>query len=83
MKRLNHLFKLTSFDIEREGYIPSGASCIYCGITILEIFWKIPEYERSTITNYGKIRIDKEYVLYNKYMPCLTEDEFIIKNIIE
>lgn len=68
-------------------YLSYGSFCIYCGIKSQDI-WGIldDDHKKSKDIVYvsqksGIVRIDN--YLYNKYYPCLTEEEYIIKQLIE
>lgn len=88
MKRLEHLFEANLFDIKLNGFTPSHAKCKYCGIVCYDIYKKIPTDIQCMLRQLpgsrpseDRLKLDSE--LYNKYSPCITEDEYIIKNIIE
>lgn len=87
MKYINHLFEIRDFNIDKRGYIPSGACCKYCGVNIYDVFTKLPVHIKKLYENFDKLdkveRVVQENKLINEHQVCITEDEFIIKNIIE
>ena len=85
MTRLNHQFELDKFNYNNNWkyFIPSDAYCKYCGITCMQAFDKLPYMMRNNINSISHERLILELKYYNEYSPCLTEEEYLIKQIIE
>jgi hypothetical protein len=81
MKRLKHKWDM---DLTLEYCIPDAANCVFCGINsgMVWISMHIKKCQ-SLLKLEGSARLKAEIRYYNKFKPCLTEDEFLIKSIIE
>jgi len=92
MKFLNHkilrngecLLDLIATKKAIGNYLGYEDKCKYCGKTGNEL------YNESITTDvnvqylyYHLKKFEKQIALINKYVKCLTEEEYIIKNIIE
>jgi len=83
MKRLNHLFKFGGRSDWRD-FVPCNAICKYCGLLGQDCFDKLPNNIRNSFYGiFSEKRLKTELKAYNEYFPCLTEEEYIIKTIIE
>ena len=85
MKQLKHNFIRSG----EYNFVTTYDKCKYCGKSGFQLFHIIQKYNKNIdlILNkyeYSKNRsFENDLDFYNKYCPCLTEEEYIIKNIIE
>ncbi len=87
MKYLNHNFD-DEYSVTCYGIVTSIQTCIYCNRSGQELYDSIEtntaainEFKLTKENNTRSHKTDCE--IYDKYIPCLTEEEYIIKNIIE
>lgn len=62
--------------------------CIFCNKTGQEIYNVTASLQNAIVelnknSNNYKRSFETDCAIYDKWCPCLTEEEFIIKNIIE
>lgn len=89
--KLLHYF--VTHDCFKRRYLVGNDSCIYCNIKIQILYNKLTIYQKLEIKNVHLhwFQNDVDYFkadckFYNKYSSCpngITEEEFIIKSIIE
>lgn len=83
MKQLKHKFNV----INTNHFVDIDNECIYCGKSGQILY--IISMKNSGGNSFTEIKhsnnrsIDADAAIYDKYCPCLTEEEYIIKTIIE
>lgn len=86
IKILNHKFiypSVQDYIIENsDTSLANLDRCIYCSSSYVEMTLNIDN--RIIIESLvNSINVKEQLEILNKYHPCITEDEWIIKNIIE
>ena len=85
MKQLNHIFT-NQFNKDRDyDFIGYTEVCIYCGRKAGSLYNQLPvnnNFPQPMRFN-GNTIYNKQVEYLNEYIKCITEDEYIIKNIIE
>lgn len=78
MKRLNHKFisRYNSIINDKYGGLIKTDKCIFCEKTVNEL-------EENLNYNFHTLKVINQIDFLNENSPCITEDEYIIKNIIE
>jgi hypothetical protein len=80
MKQLKHIFnRLLLYN----NFVAYGDVCVFCGKTGETMYNNILDINvRNLISNSIRSFIS-DCELFDKYSPCLTEEEYLIKSIIE
>lgn len=79
MKQLKHKW---SYFADECDYIPYDSNCLICGINSLKVWDKMTLEKKVYLADLSE-RIQQEIDYYNEFSPCLTEEEYIIKGILE
>lgn len=77
MKQLSHTFT-TNYD-----YLTIQDTCLYCGLTAQQLFNHIERKFHNLWPRNEFNELQQQINYLNKYIKCLTEEEYIIKAIIE
>lgn len=86
MKRLKHEFLSYNKTKTILGkYLSVDDVCKFCGKSAQQLFVEADHREEYPfyISENGSYKIEEQLIFYNLYSPCLTEEEYIIKTIIE
>ena len=59
------------------------STCLYCNISYFEFYSKVTEYFNLIKLNDEFAAYYDAYVLAHENMPCISDDEYIIKKLIE
>ena len=88
MKRLNHILLRNGVDITKlnygHHYIRYDDCCKFCGKSASFLYNELQKIQQE---KFSSLHMHNDIIscikIYDKYYPCLTEDEYIIKSIIE
>ena len=88
MKQLSHQFIIANTPTNTPTLdnawdtLYASDTCKICSKTFSELYSYLNKHQKEALYNDCE-NIKDQLIILNKYVPCLTKEEFIIKSIIE